>query len=103
VSPVVDPRGRWSMGINHDHTGMRCVKLSRGFITLTRPKGCMLTISPVVLSQVVIRRLGRLGEGERVDPDTMLELDTAELLALDLGRKVERAQREDVMEDYRSR
>jgi hypothetical protein len=32
-----------------------------------------------------------------------MELDTAELLALDLGRKVERAQREDVMEDYRSR
>lgn len=36
------------------------------------------------------RQLAYLGDSSRAEPDLVLELDTAELLALEFGRKVER-------------
>ena len=40
--------------------------------------------------QEVQKQLTRLGEQPHLAPDTVLELDTAELVALEFGRKVDR-------------
>jgi len=44
--------------------------------------------------QEIQKQLARLGESPSLSPDTVLELDTAELVALEFGRKVDRTRPE---------